>query len=285
MLDPMKPVHARMAGGLVLLLSIGTAWVTSHSQPLSSAPTAAPTAPVGTPNGVPNGGISPVSPNRAPAPAAAPASPAAAVVGGAPDGVAPTPVPGMVEVRRGADIVYMSSDGKYVFTGDLYEVSTHKNLTEARQRDLRRSLINSVPESQMLVFSPPNPKYTVTVFTDVDCVYCRAFHKQIAVYNHLGVRVRYVFFPRTGPNTESWFKAEQVWCSADRKDALTRAKLGQNLPSKVCSDNPVARDYALGEAIGLEGTPGIVASNGAMLGGYLAPDALLQALQENSVAN
>jgi thiol:disulfide interchange protein DsbC len=194
-------------------------------------------------------------------------------------------VPGIVEVRRGADIVYMSSDGKYVFTGELYEVSTHKNLTEARQRDLRRSLINSVPESQMLVFSPPNPKYTVTVFTDVDCVYCRAFHKQIAVYNRLGVRVRYVFFPRTGPNTESWFKAEQVWCSADRKDALTRAKLGQNLSSKVCGDNPVARDYALGEAIGLEGTPGIVASNGAMLGGYLAPDALIQALQENSVAN
>ena len=281
MLDPMKPVHAHMAGGLVLLLSIGTAWVTSQSQPLSSAPTAAPAVP----NGVPNGGISPVSPSRAAAPAAAPASPAAAVVGGAPDGVAPTPVAGIVEVRRGADIVYMSSDGKYVFTGNLYEVSTHKNLTEARQRDLRRSLINSVPESQMLVFSPPNPKYTVTVFTDVDCVYCRAFHKQIAVYNRLGVRVRYVFFPRTGPNTESWFKAEQVWCSADRKDALTRAKLGQNLSSKVCADNPVARDYALGEAIGLEGTPGIVASNGAMLGGYLAPDALLEALQENSVAN
>jgi thiol:disulfide interchange protein DsbC len=279
MLDPMKPAHARTAGGLVLLLSIGTAWVTSHSQPLSSAPTAAPLS------AVPNGGISPVSPNPAPAPAATPVSPAAAVVGGAPDGVAPTPVPGIVEVRRGADIVYMTSDGKYVFTGNLFEVANHKNLTEARQRDLRRSLVNSIPESQMVVFSPPNPKYTVTVFTDVDCVYCRAFHKQIAVYNRLGVRVRYVFFPRTGPNTESWFKAEQVWCSADRKDALTRAKLGQSLASKVCSQNPVARDYALGEAIGLEGTPGIVASNGAMLGGYLAPDALLQALQENSVAN
>ena len=108
----------------------------------------------------------------------------------------------------------------------------------------------------MVVFSPPNPKYTVTVFTDVDCVYCRALHRQIADYNRLGVRVRYVFFPRTGPNTASWFKAEQVWCSADRKDALTRAKLGEPLAAKVCADNPVAREYALGQAIGLEGTPG-----------------------------
>jgi thiol:disulfide interchange protein DsbC len=278
----MKPVHARMAGGLVLLLSLAAASVTSRSQPLSSATTssAAGAPPV---TAVPNGGISPVSPNRASAAGAA--SPAATVVGGAPDGVAATPVPGIVEVRRGADIVYMTSDGKYVFTGNLYQVATHKNLTEERQRELRRSLIDSVPESQMVVFSPPNPKYTVTVFTDVDCVYCRAFHKQIALYNRLGVRVRYVFFPRTGPNTESWFKAEQVWCSADRKDALTRAKLGQSLSAKPCSNNPVARDYALGEAIGLEGTPGIVASNGAMLGGYLAPDALLEALQDSAIAN
>ncbi len=285
MLDPMKPVHAR-AGGLVLLLSVAAAWVTSRSQPLSSVTTAATpsAAPSAAPvDAMPNGGISPVSPNRAPA--ASPTSPAASAVGGAPDGVAPTPVPGVVEVRRGADIVYMSSDGKYVFTGNLYQVSTHKNLTEERQRELRRSLIDSVPETQMVVFSPPHPKYTVTVFTDVDCVYCRAFHKQIAVYNRLGVRVRYVFFPRTGPNTESWFKAEQVWCSTDRKDALTRAKLGQSLSAKPCGNNPVARDYALGEAIGLEGTPGIVAANGAMLGGYLAPDALLEALQESSIAN
>lgn len=288
MLDPMKPVHARTAGGLLLLLSAAAAWVTSPAAPLSSADAASadrPAAAAASPSpltAVANGGISPLSPNRA---ASAPASPAASAVGGAPDGVAPTPIPGIVEVRRGADIVYMTSDGKYVFTGDLYQVSTHQNLTEARQRELRRALIESVPESQMVVFSPPHPKYTVTVFTDVDCVYCRAFHKQIAVYNRLGVRVRYVFFPRTGPNTESWFKAEQVWCSSNRKDALTRAKLGESLSVKPCSNNPVARDYALGEAIGLEGTPGIVASNGAMLGGYLTPDALLEALQESSVAN
>ena len=40
------------------------------------------------------------------------------------------------------------------------------------------------------------------------------------------MRVRYLFYPRTGPNTPSWTKAEQVWCSPNRNDALTRAKLG-----------------------------------------------------------
>ena len=90
-------------------------------------------------------------------------------------------------------------------------------------------MIETVPESEMLVFSPKDPKYTITVFTDIDCGYCRKLHSQIAEYNRLGIRVRYLFFPRSGPDTESWHKAEAVWCSSNRNDALTRAKNGENL--------------------------------------------------------
>ncbi|HEY2418048.1 MAG TPA: DsbC family protein [Steroidobacteraceae bacterium] len=208
---------------------------------------------------------------------------AASIPGVKKEDIRPTPVAGVFEVRRGADIVYMSGDGQYVFTGDLYNVSSHNNLTEAHRRLLRQKLIESIPESEMVIFSPPQPKYTVTVFTDVDCAYCRELHRQIADYNRLGVRVRYIFYPRTGPNTASWHKAEQVWCSADRKAALTRAKLGEPLDAKACGATPVAQEYALGKAIGLEGTPGIVAANGAMVGGYLSPQALVAELaQQNS---
>lgn len=197
-----------------------------------------------------------------------------------PEDVRPTPVPGVFELRRGADIIYMSQDGRYVFTGDLYRVQGRSNLTEARKSQLRKRLIDAVPESDMVVFSPPAPKYTVTVFTDVDCPYCQAFHKQIADYNRLGIKVRYVFFPRSGPNTESWHKAEQVWCSADRKGALTDSKLGKPLQVKVCPDTPVAQEYQLGKDVGLEGTPGIVASDGTMVGGYLPPNELLDQLKQ-----
>jgi thiol:disulfide interchange protein DsbC len=205
---------------------------------------------------------------------------AASIPGVKKEDIRPTPVAGVFEVRRGADIVYMSGDGQYVFTGDLYNVPSHNNLTEAHRRVLREKLIDSIPESQMVIFSPPQPKYTVTVFTDVDCAYCRELHRQIAEYNRLGVRVRYIFYPRTGPNTESWHKAEQVWCSADRKSALTRAKLGEPLTAKACGPNPVQREYELGRAMGLEGTPGIIASNGAMVGGYLPPQALVDELAQ-----
>jgi thiol:disulfide interchange protein DsbC len=132
----------------------------------------------------------------------------------------------------------------------------------------------------MLIFGPADAKYTVTVFTDVDCAYCRKLHSEIAEYNRLGVRVRYLLYPRTEPGTPSWIKAEQVWCSADRKDALTRAKLGQELKTKPCASNPVARFRALGQDFELQGTPDIVLADGEMFGGYVPPTELAQHLKE-----
>jgi thiol:disulfide interchange protein DsbC len=110
----------------------------------------------------------------------------------------------------------------------------------------------------------------------------RKLHSQIAEYNRLGIRVRYLLYPRTGPNTVAWTKAEQVWCSSDRNDALTRAKLGQELKSKPCADNPVARTYALGQDFALQGTPAIVMADGDMLPGYVPPDVLAQHLKESA---
>jgi thiol:disulfide interchange protein DsbC len=205
---------------------------------------------------------------------------AAKIPGTTPDELRVSAIPGMYELVRGTDIAYVTSDGKYAISGDLYDLKGNDNLTEVRRRDIRLKLLATVPESDMLIFGPRDPKYTVTVFTDVDCAYCRKLHSQIAEYNRLGVRVRYMFYPRSGPNTESWTKAEQVWCSTNRNEALTKAKLGEELKSpKNCGSSPVGRDYALGQQFDIRGTPAIVMNNGEMLGGYMPPLALVQHLQ------
>jgi thiol:disulfide interchange protein DsbC len=198
---------------------------------------------------------------------------AAKIPGGAkPEELHASPIPGVYELARGTEIAYVSDDGKYAIAGDLYDLKTDRNLTENTRRVERLKLLASVPESQMVVFSPKDPKYTISVFTDVDCTYCRKLHSQIAEYNRLGIKVRYLSFPRTGPDTESWAKAEAVWCSADRGAALTKAKLGQPISKpKNCTNTPVAREYQLGEDIGVNGTPAIVLENGEMLPGYLPP--------------
>jgi len=205
---------------------------------------------------------------------------AAHIPGARPEELRATAIAGIYELTRGADIVYVTADGKYAFTGDLVELASNSNLTEQHRRELRVKAIDAFPESEMLIFGPKDSKYTVTVFTDVDCPYCRKLHSQIGVYNRLGIRVRYLLYPRTGPNTEAWTKAEQVWCSPDRNAALTRAKLGEQLQAKPCANNPVARSYALGQDLALEGTPAIVMTNGEMLPGYVPPDVLAAHLKD-----
>jgi thiol:disulfide interchange protein DsbC len=191
-----------------------------------------------------------------------------------------SPIPGIYELLRGGDAAYVSADGKYAIIGDLYETGSNKDLTENRRRDLRLKLLAAIPETQMVVFGPLNAKHTITVFTDMDCAYCRKLHSQISDYNRLGIKVRYIAYPRSGPHTASWSKAEQVWCAADRKTALTEAKLGKTLPNKVCADNPVAKEYALGEQFNLQGTPTLILGNGELVAGYLAPADLAEELKD-----
>ncbi len=220
--------------------------------------------------------------------AAADKDPRAAIAAKIPGGAKPeelhaSPIPGVYELARGTEIAYVSADGKYAIAGDMYELGSDKNLTENTRRAERTKLLASVPESQMVVFSPKDPKYTISVFTDVDCTYCRKLHSQIADYNRLGIKVRYLFFPRSGPDTESWEKAEAVWCASNRGEALTRAKRGEELSKpKSCSNTPVAQEYQLGEDVGVRGTPAIVLENGEMLPGYLPPAQLAAHLKGNS---
>lgn len=191
----------------------------------------------------------------------------------------PSPITGIYEYARGSDILYVSADGRFAIAGDLYDVANESNLSDKRRREARLALIGKVPENQMVIFGPREAKHTITVFTDVDCGYCRKLHSEIAKYNQLGIRVRYLFYPREGPNSESWDKAVAVWCSPNRNEALTRAKKGEKLAAPKCAANPVAKDYELGQEVGLRGTPAIITADGDMLPGYLSPDMLLKRLE------
>ncbi|MEN9705279.1 MAG: hypothetical protein RLZZ393_1158, partial [Pseudomonadota bacterium] len=205
---------------------------------------------------------------------------AAKIPGARPDDLRATPVPGIFELVHGAGVSYLSADGKYLFAGDLYRVGENgdlPNLTEERRKELRVKLLAAVPESEMIVFGPKSAKYTVNVFTDVDCPWCRRLHGQMGEYNRLGVRVRYLAWPRSAPKTESWVKAQNVWCARDRGDALGKAIVGAPVASASCAD-PVQRHYELGRRLGVKGTPGIVLADGELIPGYMPPEDLAQHL-------
>jgi len=193
------------------------------------------------------------------------------------DSVSKSTLPGFSEVVTGGQVVYVSNDGKFLLQGSLFDMSNKKDLTEARLAGLRKDLIDKVPASKRIVFAPKNPKYTVSVFTDIDCGYCRKLHTDISKYNEQGIAVEYLWFPRSGLNTPSYDKAVSVWCAADRNKAFSDAKAGQEPKAAKC-DNPVAEEFELGQRVGVNGTPTIIAPDGTQIGGYLPPEAMRQRL-------
>lgn len=200
--------------------------------------------------------------------------------------VGAAPLKGFREVIVSGQVVYVSDDGRYVIQGSLYDTRAHKDLARNSEAftAVRRSLLKTVPVSDRIVFAPANPKYTVSVFTDVECGYCRKLHSDIAEYNRLGIAVQYLAFPRMGLASADFNKMVTVWCSADRKRALTEAKNGKALPNRNCK-NPVTMEYDVGQRVGLSGTPMIITSEGVEMPGYMPPAELraaLDALAEQS---
>lgn len=193
--------------------------------------------------------------------------------------VRPAPVPGLYEVMSGTEVGYVSADGRFYIDGDLFDMGTRANLTEQRRGTVRASLVKAIRDEDAVVFSPKGYKYTINVFTDIDCGFCRTLHAEVDELNRLGVRVRYLFYPRGGPGSPAWAKAEAVWCSRDRGDALTRAKLGETVTARPC-DTVVASHYRLGRDLGIRGTPGIITERGDYITGYLPAPQLVERLRQ-----
>ncbi len=196
-----------------------------------------------------------------------------------PDSVTATPVAGLYEVAVGPRLFYISADGRYLIQGQVFDIKNRKNITEDKIAKAKKTAIDELGEQNMVIFAPEKYDHTVTVFTDIDCGYCRKLHNEMDGYNDKGIRVRYLFFPRAGVGSKSYQKAVSVWCADDRNAAMTQAKNGMPLPEKDC-ENPVRREMQLGQLLGVTGTPAIFLEDGQMLPGYIPPDKLKAFLTE-----
>lgn len=200
------------------------------------------------------------------------------------DSIKPSVVKGLFEVRVGANILYVSEDGKYLLQGRLVDVEARTDLTEEKLSELRKSELEKIGQDKMIVFKPKIARHKVWIFTDIDCGYCRKLHSEIDQYLAQGITVQYLFFPRAGKGSESYDKAVSVWCAKDRNAALTEAKKGKMPPAKTC-DNPVDEHMQLGADFDVKGTPMIITESGNSYPGYLPAKQLAEALESEKSPN
>ena len=187
-------------------------------------------------------------------------------------------IEGYLEVNlKGIEPLFISKDGKYLISGDIYEITEQGlvNRSEARRNYLRKVTISEIDESEFIVFKPNKVEHSIFVFTDVDCGYCRQFHREINDYLDLGIQVNYLAFPRAGIDSESYKKVVSAWCSSQPNQAITELKLGYEIKENVCLNNPVEKHFDLGNSLGVTGTPSIITSEGRLIPGYIPPEDLI----------
>ncbi len=174
------------------------------------------------------------------------------------ESITASPLSGLYEVKlKGSRVLYASADGQKPV-----------NLTEKTERLGISKLINGIPVAETVVYPAiGETKSHITVFTDTTCPYCHKLHAEVPALNKMGIEVRYVAFPRQGLGSPGDQQLQAVWCSTDKRAAMDKMVEGEDIKAAKCA-NPVSRQFALGQSIGVNGTPAIVLADGQVIPGY-----------------
>lgn len=205
-------------------------------------------------------------------------------IGLVPASISPSPISGLNEVVTERGVVYVSDDGNYFLAGDLYQNDGAQpvNLTRQKMAKINKVKLQGM-EDEMIIFPAKDEKYVVTVFTDTSCGYCRKLHSEMQSYNDAGITIRYLAFPRGGERSANFAEMSAVWGAKDPVKAMNDAKKGGfDFKNAAMREDLVRKHYALGVAMGVNGTPAIVLEDGTMLAGYQPAATLRKILDSRS---
>lgn len=198
--------------------------------------------------------------------------------------IAETPMAGLLQVRIGSDIIYMTADGRYLFQGRVIDLETQRDLTEAAMSAVRKEQLQALDRSEFVTFGRDDAEFELLVFTDPDCGFCRRMHEKMDEYNDLGITIHYLAFPRAGRGSTTYNNMVSIWCAENRQGAMDIAKEGRTPRAATC-DNPVMKQYRLGQTLGVTGTPSMMSFDGEIIPGYVPPEQLRERLERNAAAN
>lgn len=202
------------------------------------------------------------------------------------ESIEPAPLAGLYAVTlNSGETLYSDGQGQYLLAGQLYKVEEQGlvNLTEEKRAEQRIAAIQALSEDDQVVYKPEGEvKATIHVFTDVDCPYCRKLHDEVPALNEMGVQVNYLAFPRGGQGSRAFTTMNSIWCGTaeERRERMDEVKGGGRIDNEDCA-TPVMEQFALGQKLGVTGTPALVLEDGRLLPGYVPAERLKQTLKLN----
>ena len=196
--------------------------------------------------------------------------------------VNPTPWPGVFEVFMGTNLAYVDQSGQYFLFGHLYDMKAQRDLTAERKDLLARVDFDALPLLDAMKEVRGNGARVLAIFSDPDCPYCQKLETDLRSLTNVTI---YTFLmPLVSLHPAARTKAVSVWCAKDRTAAWHAAMWrGESIPQADCP-HPVDRNVALGERLGINGTPTLIAADGRMLPGAASKDQIEAWLQRSAPA-
>jgi len=187
-----------------------------------------------------------------------------------------TPYSGLFEVYLDGQLIYVDAKAQYVFAGEVIDLKSRSNLTQARLNQLQAVKWDTLPLGDALKTVKGKGERKLVVFSDVDCPYCRKFEAELAKVDNITV---YTFlYPIEGLHPKAVQTSKQIWCAPDRNKAWDEYIANGSEPKNdgKCA-NPVDSTIALGGKLKVSGTPTLIFANGVRVPG-MVPAAQLERL-------
>lgn len=182
----------------------------------------------------------------------------------------------LVQINGNGEVFFGTPDGTHLMFGDVLDISGKLPVNITLQAKAEK-VHAEVTAGHSIDYIAPNEKYSVVIFTDISCGFCKRLHSNIQQYLDKGISIHYLAFPRNGSDTQIAESMRAIWNSNDRKALFDDAMRG-NFPAPLKADSLVTQQYEMGRQMGVAGTPAILLPNNQLVPGALSPDELLDAL-------
>ncbi|HTP73211.1 MAG TPA: DsbC family protein [Burkholderiaceae bacterium] len=184
------------------------------------------------------------------------------------DEVSKTPIPGVYELRIGAELLYTDEQGQYVIQGSIIDTKTRANLTEARIAKLTQVDFATLPLKDAILIKQGSGARKMVVFGDPNCGYCKRLERDLVTLKDVSI---YTFlYPILGPDSN--VKSRDIWCAREPGKVWRNWMVDGTTPPKAmgaCDTSALERNLALGNRNRVNGTPAVVFEDGTRSPGAL----------------
>jgi thiol:disulfide interchange protein DsbC len=207
-----------------------------------------------------------------------------------PDAIRRSPIPGVFEVKAGAEIIYVDKTGRYAFVENhLIDLVEAKDLTASRLEEMTTIDFESLPLDKAIVTVRGKGSRRLAVFEDPYCMHCRTLRKLLSQIDDVTIYA----FPISLQRNDGFILASAAMCAANKTKAW-EAVMTTDAPNPTgkaataeCKTTVASFMELADKGLNIKGTPTVFLSDGRRIEGAVPAHifmAKLDGLREGKLA-